>query len=81
MSEKAEALSNVYNAVKDTKLSTFSFFDDALIDQAVYAITLDVTTTCDEEPQIVDESINGPSGNLQWRSVDKEIFSTRYKND
>ena len=42
LAERSEALSNVYDAMKEVGITTFSFFDNALIEQAAYSITLDV---------------------------------------
>ena len=68
MSEKSEALTSIYDAVKDTDLTEFKFFDNAIVDQAAYAITLNVKGDCEDIP-LVDESVEGLSGKLQWRST------------
>ena len=67
LSEKSEALSSVFDAVKDTKATEFKFFDDALVDQAVYSITLNVKGACDDEIPLVRYSVDGPDGKLQVR--------------
>ena len=77
LTEKSSALSNVYDAVKGTKVTEFRFFDDALIDQSGYAITLDVGDKCKRDIPLVEENIDGLSGNLQWRSIARNQLNDR----
>jgi len=48
----------------------------------VYAITLDVTSEqCEEDMPLVDESIEGLSGNLQLRSASRETLNQQIAQD
>jgi len=71
LAENSELLSNVYDAVQGSAVTEFRFFDDALVNQAIYQITLEVSDKCEDGP-LLDESIEGPSGLLEVRSIDTE---------
>ena len=48
----------------------------------MYAITLDVTSEqCEEDMPLVDESIEGLSGNLQLRSASRETLNQQIAQD
>ena len=68
LQENSSWLSNIYDAFKDTALTEFSFFDEALLDPTVYSLALDVTSSRCEHGLLVDNNIELP-GKLQWRSV------------
>ena len=85
LQENSSWLSNIYDAFKDTALTEFSFFDEALLDPTVYSLALDVTSSRCEHGLLVDNNIELP-GKLQWRSVaqtelderiDQEDFSSK----
>ena len=62
LSEKSKFLSSVYDAFKGNVLTEFRFFDDTLVQQAVYLITLVVGDTC-KKGEVADPDIE-LSGNL-----------------
>ena len=62
LSEQSKFLNNVYDAFKGSALTEFRFFDDTLVQQAVYLITLVVGDTC-KKGEVADPDIE-LSGNL-----------------
>lgn len=58
--ENSSWLSNAYDALKGTFLTEFSFFNDALIDPTVYALTLEVIDDRCEHKNLVNETMSLP---------------------
>ena len=77
LSEKSEALSSVYDAVKDKTGTQFKFFDNALVEQAQYVITLDVKAGCTKGAPLVNNDIKGLKGKLQMRQASQEIIDEK----
>ena len=67
LSEKASVLSNVYDALKDTELTEFRFFDDTLVKQAVYVISLYIGEVC-IKGDVTDKDVE-IDGQFQYRSI------------
>lgn len=81
LSERSTFLSNVYDAVKGTEVTEFRFFDDALIDESIYAITLNLKETCEQPVTLIDESIDLDGGLLQYRSINEDELNTRISQE
>ena len=76
LKENSSILSNIYDAFKDTFITEFSFFDEALIDPTVYSLVLEVKSNRCEHGLLVDENLE-LGGKLQWRSVAQEDLDVR----
>ena len=64
LSERSKALSSVYDAVKDNTGTSFKFFDNAVVDQAQYVITMEVAAGCQKGMLLVNEDKMGLTGKL-----------------
>ena len=67
----------MYDLIKSNVLSEFRFFEEVVGEPAIYILTLDVDETCVKDPPLVDESIEGLSGKLQYASIPREDIDER----
>ena len=68
MDEHTKELSNTFDAEKEVGLTHFHFYDNALIEQVAYSITLEVGGECTKDTPLVDDSIEGLPGLLKSAS-------------
>ena len=62
LDEHTKELSNTFDAEKEAGLTHFHFYDNALIEQVAYSITLKVGGECTKDTPLVDDSIEGLPG-------------------
>ena len=81
LSERSKALSSVYDALKDNTGTQFRFFDNAVVDQAQYVITLDVEDGCTKGAPLVNEDLKGLKGKLQYRQAPQATIDEKIEQD
>ena len=69
-------MSNLYSVIKNNIFTEFRFLEEVIDEAAIYQITLDVSDKC-EDLNLVDESIEGLSGKLQYASIDEADLNAR----
>ena len=76
--ENSTFLSNLYKVVVNNVFTEFRFLEEVVEEAALYQITLDVKTGCDEL-NLVDESIDGLPGKLQFRVSDEDAINDKIR--
>ena len=76
--ENSTFLSNLYKVVVNNVFTEFRFLEEVVEEAALYQITLDVKTGCDEL-NLVDESIDGLPGKLQFRASDEDAINDKIR--
>ena len=69
--ENSKFLSNLYKVVVNNIFTEFRFLEEVVDEAALYEVTLEVKTGCDDL-NLVDESIEGLPGKLQFRVSDED---------
>ena len=74
--EKSQWLSNVYDITKNSILTEFRFFDDAILDPSIYSIMFEVSSECRHEP-IINEDMDDLPGYLQYKNIDYDTINKK----
>ena len=77
--ENSKFLSAVYDALKSTVVTEFRFLKEVVDKPAIYELSMEVGDECKELSvhPLVDESVTGLPGGLQYGSIDKDTINKR----